>query len=63
MAVYCPRTGRRVVYLQCMDCDTRECRGEEREYCSSENKDIQLKYNQKGDTDTCSTTKNEKKKD
>ena len=29
MSVYCPRTGKKVVYLTCMECDTR--------YCDSEN--------------------------
>lgn len=62
MATYCPRTGRRVVYLTCMECDTQECRGQEREYCSAENKNIQL-HQQKGESQTCLTTKPEKKND
>ncbi len=28
MAVYCPKTKRKVVYLTCMDCDVKVCKGE-----------------------------------
>lgn len=43
MAKYCPATNNMVVYLECLDCETRECRNserknEERKEKTSENK-------------------------
>ena len=33
MSVYCPRTGKKVIYMTCMECDTRGCHSaNEREY-------------------------------
>jgi hypothetical protein len=57
MAVYCPRTGHKVIYLTCMDCDIRVCKGE---IDPSENKET---TNLKKENTECSTTQKEKKKD
>lgn len=57
MAVYCPITKRKVIYLTCMDCETRVCKGE---IDPSENQET-IK-NEKEDLE-CSTTNKEKKKE
>lgn len=46
MSVYCPRTGKRVVYLTCMECDTRNCDSENsREYSKPVYKNTQNNNN------------------
>ena len=57
MAVYCPIKKRKVIYLTCMDCETRVCKGE---IDPSENQET---INKEKENSKCSTTKKEKKKD
>lgn len=40
MAKYCPEMGRRVVYLDCLDCDTKTCKNhnDRYEYRNEKNK-------------------------
>lgn len=57
MAIFCPITKRKVIYLTCMDCETRVCKGE------TDLAENQETLNNEKENLECSITKKEKKKE